>query len=85
MISERSPGVSAPISYRPVVSIDRFVAVCLQTSIPEPVPSVFSLIQLLSLERMPRSLSHRRVAVDEIQIEVDGEKKWLYAAIDTDS
>jgi transposase-like protein len=26
-----------------------------------------------------------RVAVDEKQIEVDGEKKWLYAAIDTDS
>ncbi|EMA48526.1 transposase [Halococcus thailandensis JCM 13552] len=26
-----------------------------------------------------------RVAVDEKQITVDGEKKWLYAAIDTDS
>ncbi|MFC6765489.1 IS6 family transposase [Natrinema soli] len=26
-----------------------------------------------------------RVAVDEKQIEVDGEKKWLYAAIDTES
>ena len=40
-----------------------------------------------------RSLEHRatrrqpplRVAVDEKQIEVDGEKKWLYAAIDADS
>jgi len=25
------------------------------------------------------------VAVDEKQIKVDGEKKWLYAAIDTES
>ena|SRR5699024_6436217 len=33
----------------------------------------------------PRRLRRRRVAVDEKQIEVDGEKKWLYAAIDTES
>ena len=26
-----------------------------------------------------------RVPVDEKQIEVDGEKKWLYAAVDTES
>ena len=32
--------------------------------------------------RRPR---RRRVAVDEKQIEVDGEEKWLYAAIDTES
>ncbi|PSP85961.1 hypothetical protein BRC83_02320, partial [Halobacteriales archaeon QS_1_68_17] len=29
--------------------------------------------------------SPSRVAVDEKQIEIDGETKWLYAAIDTDS
>ena len=29
--------------------------------------------------------SPSRVAVDEKQIEVDGEKKWLYAAVDVDS
>jgi putative transposase len=33
----------------------------------------------------PPTVSPSRVAVDEKQIEVDGEKKWLYAAIDTDS
>jgi len=30
-------------------------------------------------------MSPSRIAVDEKQIEVDGEKQWLYAAIDTDS
>jgi transposase-like protein len=33
----------------------------------------------------PPTAEPSRVAVDETQIEVDGEKKWLYAAIDTDS
>jgi len=33
----------------------------------------------------PPTASPSRVAVDEKQIEVDGEKKWLHAAIDTDS
>ena len=33
----------------------------------------------------PPTAKPSRVAVDEKQIEVDGEKKWLYAAIDTDS
>ena len=33
----------------------------------------------------PSTAEPSRVAVDEKQIEVDGEKKWLYAAIDTDS
>ena len=33
----------------------------------------------------PPTASPSRVAVDEKQIEVDGETKWLYAAIDTDS
>ena len=32
-----------------------------------------------------RTAEPSRVAVDEKQITVDGEKKWLYAAIDTDS
>lgn len=33
----------------------------------------------------PPTAAPSRVAVDEKQIEVDGEAKWLYAAIDTDS
>ncbi|QIO25342.1 IS6 family transposase [Haloarcula sp. JP-L23] len=33
----------------------------------------------------PPTAEPSRVAVDEKQIEVDGEKKWLYAVIDTDS
>ncbi len=33
----------------------------------------------------PPTAEPSRVAVDEKQIEVDGEKKWLYATIDTDS
>jgi len=33
----------------------------------------------------PQTAVPSRVAVDEKQIEVDGEKKWLYAAVDVDS
>jgi transposase-like protein len=33
----------------------------------------------------PPTAEPSRVAVDEKQTEVDGEKKWLYAAVDTDS
>ena len=33
----------------------------------------------------PPTAAPARVAVDEKQIEVDGEEKWLYAAIDTES
>jgi len=33
----------------------------------------------------PPTATPSRVAVDEKQIEVDGEEKWLYAAIDTES
>jgi transposase-like protein len=33
----------------------------------------------------PPTAEPSRVAVDEKQILVDGEKKWLYAAIDTES
>jgi transposase-like protein len=33
----------------------------------------------------PPTAAPSRVAVDEKQIHVDGETKWLYAAIDTDS
>ena len=33
----------------------------------------------------PPTAEPSRVAVDETQIEIDGEKKWLYAAIDTES
>jgi putative transposase len=33
----------------------------------------------------PPTAEPSRVAVDETQIEVEGENKWLYAAIDTES
>ncbi|AUG49067.1 IS6 family transposase [Haloarcula taiwanensis] len=33
----------------------------------------------------PPTAQPLRVAVDEKQIEIDGEKKWLYAAVDTES
>jgi len=40
---------------------------------------------LREFEKDPPTAEPLRVAVDEKQIEVDGEEKWLYAAIDTDS
>jgi len=40
---------------------------------------------LANAQRDPPTAEPSRVAVDEKQIEVDGEKKWLYAAIDTES
>lgn len=33
----------------------------------------------------PSTATPSRIAVDETQIEVDGETKWLYAAIDVES
>jgi len=41
--------------------------------------------RLAETQSDPPTATPSRVAVDEKQIEVDGEKKWLYAAIDTDS
>jgi len=41
--------------------------------------------KLAQTQSDPPTATPSRVAVDEKQIEVDGEKKWLYAAIDTDS
>jgi len=41
--------------------------------------------RLAETQSDPPTATPSRVAVDETQIEVDGEKKWLYAAIDTDS
>ena len=41
--------------------------------------------KLAETQSDPPTAAPSRVAVDEKQIEVDGEKKWLYAAIDTDS
>ncbi len=40
---------------------------------------------LIEIQGNPPTISPSRVAVSEKQIEVNGEKKWLYAAIDTDS
>jgi transposase-like protein len=41
--------------------------------------------KLVDTQSDPPTAEPSRVAVDEKQIEVDGEKKWLYAAIDTES
>ena len=41
--------------------------------------------KLSATQSDPPTAEPSRVAVDEKQIEVDGEKKWLYAAIDTES
>ena len=41
--------------------------------------------KLAETQSDPPTAEPSRVTVDEKQIEVDGEKKWLYAAIDTDS
>ena len=41
--------------------------------------------RLAEAQADPPTAKPARVAVDEKQIEVDGEKKWLYAAIDTDT
>jgi len=41
--------------------------------------------KLAETQSDPPTATPSRVAVDEKQIEVDGEKKWFYAAIDTDS
>jgi len=41
--------------------------------------------KLAETQSDPPTAEPSRVAVDEKQIEVDGEKQWLYAAIDTES
>ncbi|ELY25837.1 transposase [Natrialba magadii ATCC 43099] len=41
--------------------------------------------KLSEVQSDPPTAQPSRVAVDEKQIEVDGEKKWLYTAIDTES
>ena len=41
--------------------------------------------KLAEQQEDPPTAAPSRVAVDEKQIEVDGEKKWLFAAIDIDS
>jgi transposase-like protein len=41
--------------------------------------------KLAEQQENPPTAEPSRVAVDEKQIEVDGEKKWLFAAIDIDS
>jgi len=41
--------------------------------------------KLAETQRDPPTAAPSRVAVDETQIKVDGNKKWLYAAIDTES
>lgn len=48
--------------------------------------AVWNWMHKLSEEQSsPPTAAPSRVAVDETQIEVHGEKKWLYAAIDTES
>jgi len=41
--------------------------------------------KLAKTQSDPPTAAPSRVAVDEKRIEIDGEKQWLYAAIDTES
>jgi len=43
------------------------------------------VVKIAERQNDPPTAEPSWVAVDEKQIEVDGEKKWLYAAIDTES
>jgi transposase-like protein len=48
-------------------------------------PAELIIQKLAEVQSDPRWRRHRRVVVDEKQIKIDGDKKCLYAAIDTDS
>ena len=74
----------ATIDVRLTVSIDNDKTILLAT-LTEFITD--QNIELVLLEGIVESLDarRRRIAVDEKQIKVDGEKKWLYATVDTES
>ena len=71
---------SMGLSLREVVAIFEFLGV------DRSHGAIWNWTHTLSDEQSdPPTATPSRVAVDETQIEVDGETKWLYAAIDTES
>ncbi|WP_252698660.1 IS6 family transposase [Natronosalvus vescus] len=68
------------------LSVREVVAVLELLSIDRSHGAIWNWTHTLSeAQSDPPTAAPSRVAVDEKQIEVDGEKKWLYAAIDTKS
>jgi len=68
------------------LSLREIVAVFEWLGVDRSHGAVWSWTHTLSEQQAdPPTAEPSRVAVDEKQIEVDGEEKWLYAAIDTDS
>ncbi|MFB9811557.1 IS6 family transposase [Haloarcula sebkhae] len=71
---------TAGLSIRETVAISDLLGVDLSHG------AVWNWVHTLSeAQSDPPTPQPSRVAVDEKQITVDGEKKWLYAAVDTDS
>jgi len=68
------------------LSIRETVAILELLGVDRSHGAVWNWVHTLSEAQCdPRTASPSRVAVDEKQIEVAGENKWLYAAIDTES
>ncbi|GGN94886.1 hypothetical protein GCM10009030_21680 [Haloarcula pellucida] len=68
------------------LSIRETVAILDLLSVDRSHSAVWNWVHTLSeAQSDPLTAEPSRVAVDEKQITVDGEKKWLYAAVDTDS
>ena len=68
------------------LSIRETVAILDLLGVDRSHGAVWNWVHTLSeAQSDPPTASPSRVAVDEKQIEVDGEKKWLYAAVDTES
>jgi len=68
------------------LSIRETVAILELLGVDRSHGAVWNWVHTLSeAQSDPPTAQPSRVAVDEKQIEVDGEKKWLYAAVDVDS
>ncbi|KZX49936.1 IS6 family transposase [Haloarcula sp. K1] len=68
------------------LSIRETVAILDLLGVDRSHGAVWNWVHTLSeAQSDPPTAEPSRVAVDEKQIEVDGEKKWLYAAVDVDS
>jgi len=68
------------------LSIRETVAILELLGVDRSHGAVWNWVHTLSeAQSDPPTATPSRVAVDEKQIEVDGEKKWLYAAIDIES
>src|SRR6056297_1235532 len=68
------------------LSIRETVAILDLLGVDRSHGAVWNWVHTLSeAQSDPPTAEPSRVAVDEKQIKVDGEKKWLFAAIDTDS